>query len=71
MSSNSHLIYFTDEYLSLVIVEFEKVYQRLGVTIVDRGESFYQELMKDVVRELDDKGKVHESGHEKDCVWVF
>ena len=33
------------------------MYQRLGVTIVDRGESFYQEMMKDVVRELDDKGK--------------
>ena len=32
------------------------MYQRLGVKIVDRGESFYQELMKDVVRELDDKG---------------
>ncbi|XP_053399886.1 arginine--tRNA ligase, cytoplasmic-like isoform X2 [Mercenaria mercenaria] len=36
--------------------EFKKVYDRLGITIVDRGESFYQELMKDVVRDLDDKG---------------
>ena len=39
-----------------MISEFEKVYKRLGVRIVDRGESFYQEMMKDVVQELDDKG---------------
>ncbi|WAQ99945.1 SYRC-like protein, partial [Mya arenaria] len=32
------------------------VYDRLGVTIVERGESFYQDLMQDVVRDLDDKG---------------
>ncbi|KAL4230596.1 Arginine--tRNA ligase [Mactra antiquata] len=36
--------------------EFQKVYDRLGVTIKERGESYYQELMKDIVRELDDKG---------------
>ncbi|XP_052795865.1 arginine--tRNA ligase, cytoplasmic-like [Mya arenaria] len=36
--------------------EFKKVYDRLGVTIVERGESFYQDLMQDVVRDLDDKG---------------
>nr|XP_022324296.1 arginine--tRNA ligase, cytoplasmic-like [Crassostrea virginica] len=38
--------------------EFQKIYDRLGVTIVERGESFYQELMKDVVQVLDEKGKL-------------
>ncbi|XP_041357238.1 arginine--tRNA ligase, cytoplasmic-like [Gigantopelta aegis] len=36
--------------------EFQKVYDRLSVTLIDRGESFYQELMKDVVKYLDDNG---------------
>ncbi|KAH3834680.1 hypothetical protein DPMN_108013 [Dreissena polymorpha] len=36
--------------------EFQRVYDRLGVRILERGESFYQDLMKDVVRELDDLG---------------
>ena len=44
-------------YFSL-LVEFEKIYERLGVTIVDRGESFYQERMKDIVKELEEKGMV-------------
>ena len=34
------------------------MYERLNVSITERGESFYQKLMKDVVRELDDKGKI-------------
>ena len=33
------------------------MYDRLGVTITERGESYYQEMMKDVVRELDDMGR--------------
>ena len=36
--------------------EFDKVYQRLGVTLVERGESFYQDRMKIVV-ELLEKAK--------------
>ncbi|KAL5012715.1 hypothetical protein ScPMuIL_011266, partial [Solemya velum] len=36
--------------------EFEKVYKRLGVTIIERGESFYQEMMKDMVKKLDEEG---------------
>ncbi|XP_060066767.1 arginine--tRNA ligase, cytoplasmic-like [Ylistrum balloti] len=34
--------------------EFQKVYQRLGVSIVERGESFYQPLMGDIVKELEE-----------------
>ncbi|RDD45876.1 Arginine--tRNA ligase, cytoplasmic [Trichoplax sp. H2] len=36
--------------------EFEKIYQRLGVKVVNRGESFYQDMMIDVVKDLDTRG---------------
>ena len=51
--------YFRSE--EFVITEFKKVYDRLGVHIVERGESFYQEMMKEVVQELDDKGEFNPS----------
>ncbi|XP_061183616.1 arginine--tRNA ligase, cytoplasmic-like [Saccostrea echinata] len=38
--------------------EFQKIYDRLGVTLIERGESFYQEMMKDVVKLLDHMGKL-------------
>lgn len=36
--------------------EFDKIYQLLDVTLTERGESFYQDKMADVVKELDEKG---------------
>ena len=41
----------------LFLSEFQKIYDRLGATIVERGESFYHKLMPDVVRELDEKSE--------------
>jgi len=39
--------------------EFSMVYKRLNIdNLVDRGESFYQEMMTDVVQELAQKGPV-------------
>ena len=38
------------------LLEFENIYKRLGVTITERGESFYQPMMKDIVRDLESKG---------------
>lgn len=38
-------------------LEFQVIYDRLGVTIIERGESFYQPIMPDVVKDLEDKGK--------------
>jgi arginyl-tRNA synthetase len=35
--------------------EFSKIYQRLGVVVTERGESFYQDLMVSLVKELKDK----------------
>lgn len=37
--------------------EFTQIYERLDIAnLVDRGESFYQEMMINVVQELEDKG---------------
>lgn len=36
--------------------EYQKIYQRLDVSLIDRGESFYQNLMNEVVEELESKG---------------
>lgn len=44
------------------LVEFSKIYARLGVTIKERGESFYQPMMAAVVKELEEKSK--HSGRE-------
>ena len=35
-------------------VEFEALYERLGVTLIERGESFYNPMLKDLLKELQD-----------------
>ena len=37
--------------------EFQRIYDRLGVTIIERGESFYQPIMPGVVEDLEEKGE--------------
>ena len=41
----------------IITPEFQKIYDRLGVTIVERGESFYQPIMPGVVKDLEEKGE--------------
>lgn len=41
------------------ILEFQKIYDRLGIKLNERGESFYQDLMKETVDLLAKGGKVH------------
>ena len=36
--------------------EFDKIYNRLDVTLIERGESFYQDMMPKVVADLEQKG---------------
>ncbi|VDM38734.1 unnamed protein product [Toxocara canis] len=36
--------------------DFQRIYERLNVTITERGESFYQDKMADVVKEVAEKG---------------
>lgn len=42
-----------------------QVYERLQIKIVDRGESFYQSRMEDVVKLLDSKGMLEEDEGRK------
>ena len=37
------------------LVEFHSIYERLGVTLIERGESFYQPMMADVVADMESK----------------
>lgn len=49
--------------------EFEKIYKRLGVTIQERGESFYNPLLNGVVDDLMDRG-IAEVSDGATCVFV-
>ncbi|KAL8617042.1 hypothetical protein ACOMHN_014213 [Nucella lapillus] len=53
---------------SISMSEFNKVYQRLQVTLTDRGESFYQERMKSLMKELIDKEAVEK---DEEGRWVM
>jgi arginyl-tRNA synthetase len=65
--SENHTIW--QEIIELSQQEFEKVYQRLGVTF-DRtlGESFYNPMLKDVVEDLKKLGIARES---EDAMCIF
>jgi len=41
--------------------EFQRVYDRLGVKLQERGESFYNPMLKPMLEELKEKGVVEES----------
>lgn len=43
-----------------VLPEFQKIYDSLDITLKERGESFYQEMMPVVVKEIEDKGETAE-----------
>lgn len=43
-------------YIYICFAEFQKVYERLNVTLIERGESFYQNKMKDLVDSLEKEG---------------
>ena len=38
------------------VSEFQKVYNCLDITLIERGESYYQEMMTKVVKEFDERG---------------
>ncbi len=41
----------------LLCSEFQKIYKRLDITVTERGESFYQPMMPDMVKGLEAKGQ--------------
>ncbi|EFN53033.1 hypothetical protein CHLNCDRAFT_26194 [Chlorella variabilis] len=49
--------------------EFQKIYDRLGVQLQERGESFYNPMLKPVVDDLMQRGIAEESDGAK-CVFV-
>lgn len=42
--------------LQFFFLEFQKIYKRLNISIIERGESFYQSRMENIVKELENKG---------------
>ncbi|KAI0983589.1 hypothetical protein GJ496_007376 [Pomphorhynchus laevis] len=40
---------------------FKQIYKDLDINLIDRGESFYQDMMPHVIKELEEKGLVVES----------
>uniref|UniRef100_F7EFE0 Arginine--tRNA ligase, cytoplasmic n=1 Tax=Monodelphis domestica TaxID=13616 RepID=F7EFE0_MONDO len=38
--------------------EFQKIYDALDISLIERGESFYQDRMTDIVKEFEEKGFV-------------
>ncbi|XP_043263193.1 arginine--tRNA ligase, cytoplasmic [Colletes gigas] len=45
--------------------EFQKVYDRLNINLIERGESFYQKHMEAVVKELDERGLLEDDEGRK------
>lgn len=45
--------------------EFQKIYNRLEIKIIERGESFYQSRMESIVKEFESKGLLEEDNGRK------
>lgn len=70
-SSQLHLYnYFFGKKTNILIIlifgaEFNKVYTRLDVKLIERGESFYQKKMELIVPELESKNMLEEDNGRK------
>jgi arginyl-tRNA synthetase len=51
-------------------MEFQKVYDRLDVTVHEYGESFYNTMIPPVIEEFDKAGKLSVEDGGAKCVWV-
>lgn len=49
--------------------EFQRIYERLDIVLVERGESFYQNRMTDIVKELEAKGLL-ENDEGRKIMWA-
>lgn len=49
--------------------EFQKIYERLDITIEERGESFYNPFLKPMVEELEARGFIKEDNGAK-CIFI-
>lgn len=62
LSAVTSTMYSTSCCNRFVVLEFESIYERLGVTLLERGESFYQPFMQDIVKDFEAKGTVCRCG---------
>ena len=47
------------------LLEFQNLYSRLNIRLVERGESFYQKRMESLVKELESRGFLEEDEGRK------
>lgn len=47
------------------VAEFEKIYVRMDIKLIERGESFYQKYMETIVPELESKNLLEEDNGRK------
>lgn len=48
-----------------IFLEFQKVYDRLGIKLTEKGESFYQSRMESLVKDLEARGFLEEDNGRK------
>lgn len=53
--------------IKAITIFYTQVYERLGIRIINRGESYYQSRMEAVVKELKDAGFLEEDDGRKVC----
>lgn len=51
--------------MNAFLTEFQKIYDRLDISLVERGESFYQSRMEKIVKEFEAKGLLEEDEGRK------
>ena len=61
----SQYIFFLPDHTIRYDPEFQKIYDRLDIKIKERGESFYQDLMKKTVQLLEEAGVLIEDEGRK------
>ena len=49
----------------MLFEEFKNIYDRLDITLTERGESFYQSRMEEIVKDLEEKGFLEEDEGRK------
>lgn len=56
---------YIKKYNYVLNIEFEKIYIRLDINLIERGESFYQKHMEVIVKDLEAKGLLEDDEGRK------
>ena len=67
ISDECPTIYYTFKRNDCLVffLEFQKIYERLGIKLIERGESFYQDRMQETVKWLEANGFLQEDEGRK------